>query len=383
MNKIKLLVVDDSSVMRKLISQMVGSDPEIEVVATAMNGIFALQKIEKYDPDMILLDIEMPQMDGVEFLIKRRELNIHTPVVVLSSMGRSRPELTLKCIELGASDFIMKPGGAISLDIEQVKEEVIAKIKYFNKKNTRREIDHKELKKDIQKIRSAHPVDTHSRPSHVHHSAPKQGNLELKDKINKIRFLELVAIGISTGGPNALREILPTLPADFPLPIVIVQHMPPGFTKEFAKGLDEICQLSCKEAEDGDVIEKGWIYIAPGNKHIIVNDHSGKKKIKLDDSPPVCGHKPSAEYLFENLSEIYGNRVLAAIMTGMGRDGAKGIKKIWKMGGYTIAQNEASCVVFGMPKVAIEEGGIDEVLELHNIPKKIVEITYAVLRKSK
>jgi two-component system, chemotaxis family, protein-glutamate methylesterase/glutaminase len=364
--KIKVLVVDDSSLMRKLISNMVTHDPQIEVKDTASNGLIALQKIEKDTFDLILLDIEMPQMNGVEFLMKRKEKGIKIPVVVLSSLGRNRPELTLQCMDLGASNFIMKPSGTISLDIEKVKEEVIANIKHFAKstKTSTKEAPQKTKveEKPIQRTEKKY-TPTKKELSEV-----------IEKKLKKISRLEALAIGISTGGPNALRQILPKFPADFPMPILIVQHMPPGFTREFAKGLNEVCQMNVKEAEEGDVLSRGTVYIAPGDHHMIVNKSTQPYTISLNVDPPVHGHRPSAEVLFGNIADTFFNKSLCIIMTGMGKDGSRGIKKAWMKGSITMAQDEKTCVVFGMPKVAIEEGGIDEVIPLNEIPDRVFQI---------
>ncbi len=362
MEKIKVLVVDDSSVMRKLISNMITHDPIIEVKDTASNGLVALEKMEKDNFDLILLDIEMPRMNGVEFLIKRKEKGITTPVVVLSSLGRNRPELTLQCMSLGASNFILKPSGTISLDIETVKDEVIANIKHFAKSSTSTTTTTTKIENGTTST-ITEPTTTKIILSDV-----------IEKKIKKISRFDIMAIGISTGGPNALRQILPKFPEDFPLPILIVQHMPPGFTREFAKGLNDVCSIDVKEAETGDVLSRGAAYIAPGDKHMLVNRNTTPMTISLSEDPPIHGHRPSAEILFENVADIFLNRSICIIMTGMGKDGSRGIKKAWLKGAITLAQDEKSCVVFGMPKVAIEEGGIDEVVSLDDIPSTIFNI---------
>ncbi len=352
---------------------MISTDPTIEAADTAFNGVFALEKMEKKSFDLILLDIEMPQMDGVEFLVERRERGIKTPVVVLSSLGRNRPELTLKCMDLGASDFILKPSGTVSLDIEKVKDEVISKIKFFAKQ-AKEGGDEPQVPVESKKDGDFSPAIPTERKTAPKDSLSKAAKENIDLKINKMKSIDVLAIGISTGGPNALRTMLPQFPADFPLPILIVQHMPPGFTREFAKGLHDICPMTVKEAEDEDAISVGTIYIAPGNKHMTVTDSGGLKVIKLNDDAPVLGHRPSVEVLFDSVAEQYGNRVISVIMTGMGKDGAKGIKKIWSNGGITLAQDEKSCVVFGMPKVAIDSGAIDEVLPLNDLPQRINDI---------
>lgn len=395
MDKIKVLVVDDSSLMRKLISKIVNSDPQMEVVDTAMNGVFALQKIQKHNPDIILLDIEMPEMDGLEFLRKRREFDISTPVIVLSSLGRSKPHITMQSLDLGAKDFIMKPSGTISMDIETISEEIIAKIKYFHQKDPQRaqkfsipsEIMHSHpMERTIDKTEEVKRADfvRASSQTAVKESVSIDPYLvekhkeEMEKKLSLLHSINIVGIGISTGGPNALRQILPEFPKDFNLPILIVQHMPPGFTKEFAMGLNEICSLDVKEAEDEEPIKKGTIYIAPGDKHMIVGGKEGNARIILTDGPLSCGHKPSVEELFISMAKTYQNKSLAIIMTGMGKDGANGIKHIYQKGGITLAQDETSCVVFGMPKVAIMMGGIDEVISLKDIPNRVLKIIYRV-----
>ncbi len=373
---INVLVVDDSSLMRKLISKMVEDDPQINVVDTAINGIFALKKIDRYDPDVILLDIEMPEMNGIQFLEACRDLGIDIPVIVLSSMGKNRPEITFKCLSLGAKDFIIKPSGSISLDIDTVQSEVISKIKFFYRS---KHWDNKtELKETINKW--THKEYVSPRPlgldqtddTAIHY---KLSSTSMADKIKKIPSLEVLTIGISTGGPYALRQIMPLFPPDFPLPILVVQHMPPNFTTEFAKGLNEISQIRVKEAEDNDPMANATAYIAPGDRHILVNHVHDNKFITLSKAPPENSHRPSAEVLFDSATQVYHNRLISVIMTGMGKDGARAIRRVHLNGGITLAQSEKTCVIFGMPKVAIELGGIDEILDLDDIPKRIIEIT--------
>jgi len=364
--------------MRKLISNMISEDENIEVGDTAINGLFALEKLDRDHFDIILLDIEMPQMNGVEFLMKRKEKGINTPVIVLSSLGRNRPELTLQCIDLGAADFILKPSGTISLDIAKVKEEVIAKIKYFydhkDKQITQQDTTHSSSSAISSSGQPVKAKVLDLKPVTAVDKAKKALAENILSKLRRMKSIDVISIGISTGGPNALRQILPLLPEEFPVPILIVQHMPPGFTREFARGLDEICPMTVKEAEEGDIISEGTIYIAPGDKHIKPTVVGGSKIIHLDDSPPVMGHRPSAEILFDGIADIYQNKAIAVIMTGMGKDGSRAIKRIWQTGGITIAQDEKSCVVFGMPKVAIENGGIDEVLDLSDIPHRLIDL---------
>ncbi len=379
MNKsdlIKVLVVDDSSLMRKLISKMLEDDPQIEVVDTAINGVFALKKIERYDPDVILLDIEMPEMNGIQFLEACKDLGIDIPVIVLSAVGKNRPEITLKCLSLGAKDFIIKPSGSISLDIATVQQEVISKIKFFYRS---KHWDHKTgLKETIDKwTHKKEYISPKSRDiDETYCTIPlnKLSSVTMADKIKRIPSFEVLTIGISTGGPYALRRILPQFPPDFPLPILIVQHMPPNFTTEFAKSLNEICQIPVKEAEDNDPVCNATAYIAPGDRHILVNHVHNNKVITLSKSPPENSHRPSAGVLYDSATQVYHNRLISVIMTGMGKDGARAIRRVHLNGGITLAQSERTCVIYGMPKVAVELDGIDEILDLDDIPKRIIEI---------
>ena len=381
-DKIKVLVVDDSSLMRRLISVMIQEDPEIVVTDTAANGYFAFQKILRNPPDVILLDIEMPQMSGLEFLEKWKQFNIGIPVIVLSGLAHDHPELTIKSIEYGAADFVLKPSGTISLDIEKIKDEVIAKIKFYAKKgqlvDKQKVISKRDAILDAIKTYSSLPEIKEKKLEPKQELKYEKVRLptkeELEAKIMEMGKVEVIAIGISTGGPNALREIIPVFPKNLPVPILIVQHMPPGFTKSLAASLDSISSLHVKEASHLEVIRPGVVYIAPGDRHLLVTKVGEEYRIELDDGPPFMSYKPSAEYLFNSVADNYGGHSIGVIMTGMGRDGARALKRIRLKGGYTIAQDEKTCVVFGMPKMAIQEGSVDEVLPLGEIPKRIIYI---------
>lgn len=360
--------------MRKLITKIVTDDPELNVVDTAMNGLFALKKLKKHNPDVVLLDLEMPDMDGLGFLRMREELGITTPVIVISSLGSTHPEMVFATIAMGASDFIIKPSGSISLDIETLAEEIRSKIHYYHKKNVLTPTQLKEIEKEEAK-RSALWLkgveDTIQMQAREQKVIVKK---HLEEKIDDITDLDLIAIGISTGGPNALRTILPEFNKDFPLPILVVQHMPPGFTAEFAKGLDDICPMQVFEAKDGMILEPSKIYIAPGNLHMCIKLSGSLLKIELEDTSPINSHKPSVEKLFQSILQTSGQNSLNIIMTGMGKDGANAITDLSKAGAICLAQSEESCVVFGMPKVAIEYGGIDEIITLRKIPDRIHHI---------
>ena len=371
-DSISVLIVDDSALMRNIISRMVEATPGLSVAERAMNGSFALQKIPRCDPDVIVLDLEMPEMNGIEFLRKRKELGLEIPVVILSSIARRGAEITMEALALGAVDFIMKPTGAASEDVRTVQSQLTdmllaygAQYRAKRGKPTARiapkpaaapEAEQREARLEpIPRPAAERPVRPAERPVPERRPGPT----------------EIIAIGISTGGPNALREVFSKLDADLKPPIVVVQHMPPGFTAEFAKSLDRICPLEVKEAEDGDVLKSGRVLIAPGDRHIAVEKRSLAAVARLSDDPPMNGHRPSADVLFASVAKEFGNRALAVIMTGMGRDGAKEIGTIFKEGGLTIGQDEVSSIVYGMPKVAWELGHVMEQVSLSDMAARI------------
>lgn len=357
---------------------MIEKAPELSLAGKAMNGRFALQKIPKLQPELIVLDLEMPDMNGIEFLKERRRLKIDIPVIILSSIARKGAKVTMEALALGASDFIMKPSGSVSEDIHLVEKNLVELARAYGSKYKKR--------KNIGQVSKPEPID----PSTVQHdtfrilkeieTSAALNRTQIQPQIQKTRQKELkpaktpvdlVAIGISTGGPNALRQVFKEIDSDFPVPIVVVQHMPAGFTDEFANSLNRLCPLEVKEAKDGDLVKPGRILIAPGNKHLLVEKRSLATIARLSDSPQVNGHRPSVDILFESAAKYYGSRVLGVIMTGMGRDGAKEIGSIQKAGGVTIAQDEETSVVFGMPKVAIEYGHIEYIMPLEKIAESL------------
>jgi two-component system chemotaxis response regulator CheB len=323
-NFVRVLVVDDSALMRKLIPQMLASDESIEVVGTAMDGTFALKKIEELKPNVVTLDLEMPGMNGIDTLkeIMRRQ---PVPVIVFSSHSTEGASVTMKALGLGAFDFVTKPKDA-SAHLRETAKELIAKVKAAA-----------ECKLKPRLLPGIPP-----RPEKV--SAPSASPSKV------------VAIGVSTGGPQAMEYVLSQLPGDFLGSIVVVQHMPDGFTDMFARRLDEMCALRVKEAQSGDVLQPGRVLICPGSRHIKVKRLPLGDVAVLSDEPRVNGHRPSADVLFRSVAEEFRNQAVAVIMTGMGDDGAEGLGAVKKEGGVTIAQSEESCVVYGMPKAAIERG---------------------------
>ena len=374
-DEIGVLIVDDSAMMRNLIGRMVEDTPGLVVSEKAMNGNFALQKIPRVNPDVIILDLEMPEMNGIQFLEERKKQGIKIPVVILSSLAAKGAQITMEALALGASDFIQKPSGSVSTDIHSVRDTLVPMLFGYGG-SYRRSQGKKVLTPDEYPKKDSAPALTHPdlkahfQPAPVTPAAPPT-------PLRKPAKTELVAIGISTGGPDALRVVFSQLDKDLTVPIVVVQHMPAGFTNEFAKSLDRICPLDVKEAEEGDAIQNGRILIAQGNKHLRVERRGLGGVVTLGDDPLVSGHRPSADVLFNSVALAYQNRALGVIMTGMGRDGATQLGNIYKEGGLTIGQDEKSAVVYGMPKVAYELGNVMEQVSLDKMAKRICELAKA------
>jgi two-component system chemotaxis response regulator CheB len=326
MKKVRVLVVDDSAVMRKLIPDMLEADPSIEVVGTAMDGTFCLKKIEELKPNVVTLDLQMPGMNGIDTL--KEIMRWHpVPVIVVSSHSTEGASITLKALGLGAVDFVTKPQDASAR--KEMARELIAKIRAAADCKVVRPGTLRGAPAPAEKISAGKAVPPPSK---------------------------LVAIGISTGGPQALEFLLSQLPPDFPGAIVVVQHMPEGFTEMFARRLDELCPLRVKEAQSGDMLQAGRVLVCPGSRHIRVKRLAMGDLVMLNEEPRVNGHRPSVDVLFHSVAEEFGSHAVAVLMTGMGDDGAEGLGAVKKAGGMTIAQSEESCVVFGMPRVAIERG---------------------------
>jgi len=330
---IKVLVVDDSAFMRKVLTNILSTDPEVCVVGQARDGADALKKLATLMPDVITLDIEMPVMDGLTAL-KQIMRDRPTPVVMVSSLTQDGAEATMRCLEAGAVDFIGKPSGPISLDIEKISDEIISKVKSAA----------------WAKVIHGHPGDRNA--------AAPQAVMSRNGKIS------VVGIGSSTGGPRALQQLIPMLPTSFRIPIVIIQHMPPGFTATLAERLEKTSHFTVREAENGDRLTAGTILIAPGGHHLVF-DSSGLAH--LNDDPPLHGVKPSIDITFSSLIKTYGSNMLGVILTGMGKDGARSLKDLADLGGTTFAEDESTCVVYGMPKAAYELGGVGHLLPITQI----------------
>ncbi|BAI80666.1 chemotaxis-specific methylesterase CheB [Deferribacter desulfuricans SSM1] len=347
MSKIKVLVVDDSALMRKRIKEMLESDPKIEVIGLARNGEDAIKKAKELSPDVITLDVNMPVMDGLTALKLIVEEEI-CPVIMVSSLTQKDAEITFKALELGAFDFVPKPGGTISLNIDQIRDDLIRKVKAAVKgkfKTLKRSVDRKKtIKRRIT-----------------------------RRKENESGF-KAICIGISTGGPKTIFDVLPYLPKDINAAIFLVQHMPPGFTASFAKRLDNYCEIKVKEAEAGDIVEPGICYLGKGGYHLTLFQRLNKDIILRLPTKPEHLFMPSVDVMMDSVVKIFQSNTIGVLMTGMGDDGAEGMVKIKNAGGYTIAESEETAVVFGMPAEAIKRGGADIVLPSYEIANEILRV---------
>lgn len=342
-HKIRVLVVDDSALVRSILTKALSRDPEIEVVGAAPDVYVARDKIVLQKPHVVTLDVEMPRMDGVEFL-KRLMPQYPIPVVMVSAMTAPGARVTLEALESGAVDFVLKPSSSFGNNLEDMIDEL------------------------IDKIKAAAVVDVSRYKGRYHdRKLKKQSSGILSGSTDKV-----VAIGASTGGTVALRQIIEAFPSDLP-GTVIVQHMPPKFTKMFADKLDEIADVEVKEAQDGDRILRGRVLIAPGGLQMEVVRSGGRYHVRIKEGEKVNGHAPSVDVLFKSVARHVGSNAVGAILTGMGRDGADGMLEMRKNGARTMAQDEASSVVFGMPKEAFANGGAEKLLPLDDIPKEIIK----------
>ena len=333
---IRVLIVDDSAFMRKALSIMLEGDPEIEVVGTARDGLEAIEKVRELKPDIVTLDVEMPRMDGLTAL--RRIMREHpVPVIMVSSLTQEGAQATIEALEAGAVDFIPKQHSYVSIEISRIRAELLEKIKT---------------------IARTRPLPTRRRSA-----APDA------EALPAFRFREAraIAIGVSTGGPRALQQVIPTLPADLPVPVLIVQHMPPHFTRSLAERLNSLSPLTVVEAEEGMSLEPGRVFLAPGGRHLVLERRNGHTPLIRTPVEPATLHRPSVDVMFQSVCQIFGGKVLAVVMTGMGRDGLEGARLIKQHGGKVITQDEATCVVYGMPRAVAEAGLSDAVLPLEQI----------------
>ncbi len=342
MEKIRVLVVDDSAFMRRIIKEMLNSNPQIEVIDTARNGIEGVEKAMALLPDVITMDIEMPGMNGLEAIdeiMKKR----HIPIIVFSSLSSEGARVTLEALDRGAADYVCKNISRSVLDVMHMKSELIAKVKAVA-------------------------------------STPKKEDAIIRDRsfchiVEHTEKIELVTIGASTGGPKALQEILPAIPEDINSAIIVTIHMPPDFTRAFADRLNVVCKLPVREAEDGEKLKPGAVLVSPGGIHTKIrkNGFTGAY-VKIDKEPEDAIYKPSIDVTMKTAAECYRAHVLGVILTGMGHDGTEGIRAIKKKGGVAVAQDEASCTVYGMPRSVVEAGLADRVVPLEKIPHEIIRL---------
>ena len=348
-SKIRILVVDDSAFMRKSLSIILGSDPEIEIIDTAVNGLEAVDKAKKLKPDLITLDIEMPQMDGLTAL-KEIMAKSPTSVIMVSSLTTQGADATLKALELGAVDFIPKEMSFVSVDMAHIKKDLTRKIRTI--------VRQKLLRDRISQLKSNTGFEK------------RQSNTSSSSRFLPKNNYKSIAIGISTGGPLSLQKVIPNFSGRLNVPIFIVQHMPPKFTQSLANRLNGMSKLDVKEAAEGEIVKKGTVYIAPGGHQLKVRKNNmGNVVVHISENPSNVLHKPSVDVMMESVLSIYGKDTLGIIMTGMGHDGLNGIKQLKSLGGHCIAQDEQSCVVYGMPKAVVDENLADVVASLEKIPE--------------
>ena len=348
--KIRVLIVDDSAFMRKVIGDILMASPDFEVVARARNGDEAMQRLLELSPDVVTLDVEMPGKNGLDVLREIMAVK-PVPVVMVSSLTKHGADVTMQALAAGAVEFVTKPSGSISLDMEKVSEELRQKVKVASGAS---------LKNAAVRVRAAVTPD-------VKKQDLKQESPPVVSRRDFRKRMEMLVIASSTGGPVALLEVIPALPADFPLPVLIVQHMPPGFTASFAQRLNERSKLKVFEACDGLPVRKGTAILAPGGYHLIVERKLTDIVCRLTETPPVRSVRPAADVLFSSVAETIGGQVIALVLTGMGKDGTDGARALREKGAYVIAESKETCVIYGMPGSVIDAGLADEILPLYSI----------------
>lgn len=350
MPRIRVLVVDDALVVRKLVTEVLAADPDIEVVGTASNGRLALGKIAQLSPDLVTLDIEMPELDGLATLVELRKTWRHLPVIMFSALTERAASATLDALARGASDYVTKPSHAGSAGgaQERIREQLIPRIKAL--------CGHRRAAATAPRVMHT-PVPLPRAPIPPRTGLPPRA--------------DILAIGVSTGGPNALAEVVPALPAGFPLPVVIVQHMPPLFTRFLAERLAAHSALAVREGEEGAALEPGVVWVAPGNYHMTLRRDGERVRIALDQQPPENSCRPAVDPLFRSVAELYGPGALAVILTGMGHDGLAGAEAVRRAGGVVLAQDEATSVVWGMPGAVVGAGLAEAVLPLNRMAAEV------------
>jgi len=351
---IKILVVDDSSLIRWALTQTLEREPDIQLVGTAPNGAVALRLIPIKNPDLVILDIEMPVMGGLETLRRIRETRPETKVIMFSAHTYAGASAAIEALSLGAEDFVAKPSQGTGAErLRSVQEELLSK---------------------VRALCVAPPVDSGGTPSFDSPAASRAAVAE--SPVPRTAGRSAIGIGVSTGGPNALATLLPTFPPELPSPVLVTQHMPPVFTAQLAQRLDSICSLSVREAEEGMLFEAGRVYIAPGDFHmeVRIEPRTSSPVVHLHRGPKENSCRPSVDVMLRSMEEVYGGRVVAAILTGMGRDGFEGVRALKARGASILAQSRESCVVYGMPSFVVEAGLADEVLPIEEIGPRLVRL---------
>jgi two-component system chemotaxis response regulator CheB len=370
MKKIRVLVVDDSLLVRQMLTEMLNSDPAIEVIGSAEDPFDAREKIKALKPDVLTLDVEMPKMDGVTFL--RNLMRLHPmPVVMVSSLTERGADVTLQALELGAIDFVTKPKLNIGGSLNDYAQEVIDKVKMAALVSVSR------IEKQVETMSARASVPNVVKPIAVAGGVPPKltADVILKATSNGVQTStqSLIAIGASTGGTEAIREVLVGLPATMPA-IVITQHIPAAFSGPFAKRMDSLSAMTVHEAEDGQVILPGHVYIAPGSHHLLVESVGGKLICRLNDGPAVNRHKPSVDVMFRSVAQVVGKHAMGVLLTGMGDDGARGLKELQLVGAKTLAQDEKTSIVWGMPGAAVKLDAADFVVGLSEVAPKLLNL---------
>ncbi|HKF19920.1 MAG TPA: chemotaxis response regulator protein-glutamate methylesterase [Candidatus Angelobacter sp.] len=356
--RMRVLIVDDSTFMRKVLHNIVASDPQLEVCGEARDGRDAVTQTEVLKPDVVSMDINMPHMDGLQATEIIMSTNPH-PILIVSSESREGAEVTLKALQLGAIDFVAKPKGGVDLDMSSVKEEICRKLRMAAKVRVVRTATRSKLQQEVASSSPrTEPVSTTFGQQTEPNGRPAVSAANARNASGKF---PIVVMAASTGGPATLMKVIPQFPKDFPGAVVLVQHMPGNYTAQFSKQLSEVSQMRVKEAESGEIIVPGQIYVCPGSHHMRV---SPSGRVSLDDGPRINGYRPCADLTLESAAEYAGPLAIGIILTGMGNDGAKGVQAVRAAGGHTIAQDESTAVIFGMPQEAIQSGSVDQVLPM-------------------
>jgi two-component system chemotaxis response regulator CheB len=350
MSKVRVLVTDDAVVVRKMLSEVLASDSQLDVVGTAANGRIALAKLSQVNPDVVILDVEMPEMDGLETLKAIRKSHPLLPVIMFSTLTQRGMEVTLDALALGANDYVTKPAnvGSIAMAQQRIRDELIPKIKLFGGRSA-----------GLSAALAPKSIASAPRAPSWHDGGSRIG---------------VVAIGVSTGGPNALAELLPNLPAQFGVPVVIVQHMPPLFTRFLSDRLNANCALEVGEGAAGKAVEPGQVWLAPGDFHMTVARDGATVRLRTSQTPPENSCRPAVDVLFRSVAQVYGPSVLAVVLTGMGQDGLRGCEWVREAGGQVWAQDEASSVVWGMPGAVVGAGLAQRVLPLNQLGPEVARV---------